>query len=175
MADNVEISAGTGTSIAADAVGSVYYQRVKLTYGADGTCSDVNSGSPLPVVQTGEIPAGTATIGNTKDAGVSWSASQQYSSFENLTTAASISGPPAEGQRVFADDILVSSGSAGFEFTVQEETSASVVASIFLPENGTAQITLRDGLWLPNADKRLYGKTSASGDCRVVVKYHSEV
>lgn len=36
MADNVAITQGSGTSIAADDVSSVYYQRVKLDIGADG-------------------------------------------------------------------------------------------------------------------------------------------
>lgn len=37
MADNVPITAGTGTTIAADDIATVYYQRVKLALGPDGT------------------------------------------------------------------------------------------------------------------------------------------
>ncbi len=33
MADNVAITAGTGTAIAADDVSSVYYQKIKLDVG----------------------------------------------------------------------------------------------------------------------------------------------
>ena len=39
MADNVPITAGSGTSIATDDVTSVHYQRVKLVGGADGTAT----------------------------------------------------------------------------------------------------------------------------------------
>ena len=49
MADNVTITQGTGTSIAADDVGGVLYQRIKLAFGADGSAADVSSGLPLPV------------------------------------------------------------------------------------------------------------------------------
>jgi hypothetical protein len=51
MADNVAITAGTGTSIAADDIGSVFYQRVKTTWGPDGTANDtdVATGKPMPV------------------------------------------------------------------------------------------------------------------------------
>lgn len=51
MADNVPITAGTGTAIAADDIGSVWYQRVKVTWGPDGTANDadVATGKPLPV------------------------------------------------------------------------------------------------------------------------------
>lgn len=52
MADNVAITAGTGTTIGADDVGGgVLHQRVKVTWGPDGTGNDtdVASGKPLPV------------------------------------------------------------------------------------------------------------------------------
>jgi hypothetical protein len=40
MADNTPITAGSGTSIATDDIGSVFYQRVKVSLGADGTATD---------------------------------------------------------------------------------------------------------------------------------------
>lgn len=50
MADNVSITSGSGTTIAADDVGSgVLHQRVKLTWGADGTGNDTQITKPLPV------------------------------------------------------------------------------------------------------------------------------
>jgi hypothetical protein len=49
MADNVSITSGSGTSIAADEVSSVYYQRVKVSHGADGSATDTSSAAPLPV------------------------------------------------------------------------------------------------------------------------------
>lgn len=60
MADNVAITAGSGTSIAADDIGSVFYQRVKVAHGADGSATDVSSASPLPVREGGA----TATLAN---------------------------------------------------------------------------------------------------------------
>ena len=49
MADNVAISAGSGTTIATDEIGGAHYQRIKLASGADGTASDVSADAPLPV------------------------------------------------------------------------------------------------------------------------------
>ena len=52
MADNVAITAGSGTTVAADDVGSgVMHQRVKATWGPDGTGNDtdVASGKPFPI------------------------------------------------------------------------------------------------------------------------------
>ncbi len=65
MVDNVAITAGTGTTIAADDVGGVLHQRVKVTWGPDGTGNDADtaSGKPLPVQlrsSTGTDLIGTA-------------------------------------------------------------------------------------------------------------------
>lgn len=55
MADNVAITAGSGTTIATDDVGGVQYQRVKVCFGADASASDAQIADPLPV-----FPADTA-------------------------------------------------------------------------------------------------------------------
>jgi hypothetical protein len=57
MADNVAITAGSGTTVASDDIGGVQYQRVKVTHGADGSATDVSTASPLPV---GGAAAGAA-------------------------------------------------------------------------------------------------------------------
>lgn len=40
MADNVPITAGSGTNVATDDVSSVHYQRFKRSVGADGSATD---------------------------------------------------------------------------------------------------------------------------------------
>jgi hypothetical protein len=50
MADNVAITAGTGTAIAADDVSSVFYQKVKLDVGGDGATLPVSAtANAIPV------------------------------------------------------------------------------------------------------------------------------
>ena len=50
MADNVTLNPGTGGAVvAADDVGGVLFQRVKVTFGSDGAAQDVTSSEPLPV------------------------------------------------------------------------------------------------------------------------------
>src|SRR5215217_2406319 len=61
MADNVAITAGSGTTIAADDIAGVLYQRVKVTHGADGAATDVSTASPLPVSDAG----GSLTVDGT--------------------------------------------------------------------------------------------------------------
>lgn len=48
MADNVAITAGTGTTVAADDIAGVMWQRVKIGHGADGSATDVSTASPIP-------------------------------------------------------------------------------------------------------------------------------
>lgn len=74
MADNVAITAGSGTSIAADDITSVYYQRVKLSLGADGSATDALGGTGTDaagVIRTTlatnvGLPAGTSHLGQVK-------------------------------------------------------------------------------------------------------------
>lgn len=66
MADNVTISASTayaflpdGTAFATDNIGGVNYQRIKLTWGADGTATDASSTAALPIA----VSTSTGIIG----------------------------------------------------------------------------------------------------------------
>jgi hypothetical protein len=64
MADNINVSEGSGVVVAADEIASVKYQRIKIIHGADGANDgDVSTANPLPVVQTGTpaLPTGAAT------------------------------------------------------------------------------------------------------------------
>lgn len=49
MADNIAVTPGSGSTIAADDIGGVLHQRVKVGFGADGASSDVSSANPFPV------------------------------------------------------------------------------------------------------------------------------
>lgn len=54
MADNIELDAGTGgATVAADDVGGVHYQVVKLDVGADGVAAPVSNSNPVPVSDAG--------------------------------------------------------------------------------------------------------------------------
>jgi hypothetical protein len=49
MADNIQVTQGTGTTMATDDVAGVQYPRVKISHGVDGTAVDASSTNPLPV------------------------------------------------------------------------------------------------------------------------------
>jgi hypothetical protein len=49
MPDNIGYTPGTGASVAADDIDGVLYQRIKSTFGADGTAVDVSAQNPMPI------------------------------------------------------------------------------------------------------------------------------
>ena len=49
MADNVGYTPGAGATVAADEIGGVLHQRVKIGIGDDGSATDVSAANPMPV------------------------------------------------------------------------------------------------------------------------------
>jgi stage V sporulation protein SpoVS len=64
MADNVAITAGSGTAIAADDISSVFYQRVKVSWGVDGSAVDASASNPFPVTVSNSNTNGQTTMAN---------------------------------------------------------------------------------------------------------------
>jgi hypothetical protein len=55
MADNVAYTPGSGATIAADDIGGVLYQRVKMIHGVDGVAHETADNNPLPIKAMGEL------------------------------------------------------------------------------------------------------------------------
>lgn len=73
MVDNIGMTPGTGATVAADDVGGVLYQRVKIGIGADGSAADLAFGSAaaassLPVAQSTEDIARAGVVTETAPA-----------------------------------------------------------------------------------------------------------
>jgi hypothetical protein len=65
MSDNLPVSPGTGATIAADDVGGVLHQRVKVVIGADGVSDgDISAANPMPVTGTVAISNSSVEISN---------------------------------------------------------------------------------------------------------------
>lgn len=174
MGDNLNISPGSGKVLAADDVSGVLFQRMKIALGVDGTFTgdlatgQATSANSLPVV----ISSDQSAI-STKDAGPAQTLTQTYTSSADMTTAVAITPAPTTGQKIVAMDILISSDAA-MSFTVQMETSNNVLAKVFLPVYGSAQISLAGGLKGDAINKRLFGKASVTGNVSITTKTYSE-
>lgn len=91
MADNVPITAGSGTSIATDDISSVQYQRIKLIHGADGVNDgDVSSVNPLPVETS--FPQFWFELDVPGVAATSHTAGDQLGTLITITNAARVTG-----------------------------------------------------------------------------------
>ncbi len=65
MADGVAITPGSGVTVASDDIGGVQFQRVKNTWGPDGTATDVDAATGLPVQSGYKELTGSAAANNT--------------------------------------------------------------------------------------------------------------
>ena len=71
MADNLGYTPGSGATVASDDVGGFHHQRVKPTWGADGTANDVDAaaGKCLPTVEVYNGAAQVTKLSITTTAG----------------------------------------------------------------------------------------------------------
>lgn len=119
------------------------------------------------------IPAGTATIGATKDAGPNQTLTRTYTANADFSTARDVTVAPAAGLKIVAMDIVISMASAGL-VTVQMETSANVLAAFYMADNSTVVVTLRGFIKADAADKKLQVKSTVASAGAVTVVYFSE-
>lgn len=138
-----------------DGAGSAKYIR------ATGAGSDAD---PYIVAHRDDGPFWTGSVG------VSGS---RVTSADMSAAAASVTDAPTSGQYLVVDDIIVSVDTT-MRVDFKEETTGIVKLSLYVPANGTAQITTRGKIKLGTADKKLQAQTSVSGNVAITVLYHSE-
>jgi len=63
MSDNVDVTPGSGKTIATDDIGGIQYQLIKLAFGVDGAATLVSSSNELPVTMSSLVlPTGASTL-----------------------------------------------------------------------------------------------------------------
>jgi hypothetical protein len=60
MADNIGYTPGSGATIAADEIGGVLYQRMKIGIGADGAATDISTANPMPITAPNALSVSAA-------------------------------------------------------------------------------------------------------------------
>jgi hypothetical protein len=130
-----------------------------------------------PIVPSVGLAAGSAAIGSTTDGGPAWTSvfgvSGAAKVSADLTTAAAVTDAPTSGQKIVIVDIVASSDTA-MNLLFEEETSGTDIFKVFVPANGTVQITPRGKVKLATANKKLTGKASVAGNVAITVTYYSE-
>lgn len=133
MADNVTITAGTGTTIATDEAGGAQYQRVKLTDGtADSTAviaGDATNGLDVDVTRVPTDPFGANADASSTNGSISAKLRHLAGvGMAGMTTlpAASVTLPVSDTQ-AYADD-------AAFSFATQKVWATGFVADDVAPD-----------------------------------------
>jgi hypothetical protein len=118
MADDVLITQGAGTSIGADEISSVKYQRIKLIHGADGVnAGDVSTANPLPV--TPIVNAGRVQ-GKVDNA--------------DTTTARAVVAAIASNY-VYITSLIISVAVAG-NYWLEDADATQITPKFYFPANG---------------------------------------
>jgi len=142
MSDNVTI---TGTTIAADDISGVQYQRTKIVWGVDGTATDVSASNPLPITGSLTVDSEFPAAGALADAAANPTTTKVGSHvlFYNGTTWDRATGTLANGLdvdvtrvqgTVTVDSELPSAGSLA---DATANPTAPAVGSHLLAYNGT--------------------------------------
>lgn len=138
---------------------------------------DTAYGLDVDVTRLPALAAGAANIGGTTDQGPAWTSVFGVSGAAvvsaDMTSAAAVTDAPTSGQKLVITDIVVSTDTA-MNILFEEETSGTDIFKLFLPANGSAQITTRGKVKLATANKKLTGKASVAGNVAVTVCYYSE-
>ncbi|MCA3519111.1 MAG: hypothetical protein IOC87_02820 [Rhodobacter sp.] len=136
MSDNVLYQppgGGSPISIAGDSVGNVLYQRIKFTFGVDGTAVDVSETNPLPVNAVGElveaiealrfaVAALTRSVGMALPGAAGWPIMEvRQATAGNLNMTASI----ASGQTIATVSTLTNQAQAG-GFALNDQLPATM-------------------------------------------------
>lgn len=112
MADNVGYTPGSGATVAADEIGGVLHQRVKISVGADGSAVDASASNPLPTVETGEMIEAIEAL---------------RMAIQSLTRSIGLSMPDTAGRlRVLAENPTAANLNATVTGTVNVGTTTTV-------------------------------------------------
>lgn len=129
------------------------------------------AGPSQPVHLTGQDSDFASPL-EAMDGGPTWTVKRTTLASANISsTPGDLTTAPNTGKYAHADDILISTDTA-MRLDVQMETSGNVLASVYMPANGTVQITMRDGLLADAAGKKLQLKASVSGNIRATCCWH---
>lgn len=129
------------------------------------------------VAQTDSLEALLGGTGSLKDNGAAWTSVFGVSGAAvvsaDMTAAAAVTDAPTSGQKIVLTDIVISSDTA-MNVLIEEETSGTDLFKVFVPANGTVQITPRSKMKLATVNKKVTAKASVAGNIAVTAFYFSE-
>ena len=146
MADNVAITAGSGTNVATDDVSGVHYQRVKVATGADGAAADQALLYPLYASQ--------AQVGDV--------IVQRITNTDGAASAVSSFGATASKKNCITTLIVYNSSATNGYVDLTDGSGGTVFCTVPLPTVGGAVIHFNPPLVQPTVNTALYIDVSAA-------------
>lgn len=183
MADNVQITAGSGTAIAADDISSVWYQRVKLTDGTADATTAIAAGNGVHgdalrvtvasdstgqvklaagTAEVGKLAAGSALIGSVKTAESGKTIKYAKVALIASQTAATVLDPTGGTKFVLKKMILSCTTAGDCYFFDSTDASSSSIGPSFTFAIG--------GGWTENWDEEAPRRSAATDN---ILKYTS--
>lgn len=145
MADNVAITAGSGTTIAADDIGGVLHQRVKISQGADGSATDVSSAAPLQVTgANGTFPVTDNSGSLTVDNAGTFAVQAAQSGTWNITNVSGTVSLPTGAATAAKQPALGTAGSASADVITVQGIASGTNLNVNIAAAGTS-FTVQDG------------------------------
>lgn len=165
MTDNVTVQTGIGaslpnnTAIATDNIGGINYQRIKISFGADGSATDLSTTSPLPVY---------GSISPTTQWTVTTTPSSQVTSSVSPTTQWTVTTTPSSQvtNSVSPTTQWTVSVTPTTQFTVT--TTPSSVASVTLTSGTAALGTVAPSVKTTSSLTNVVVSSSSSGENTLV-------
>lgn len=121
---------------------------------------------------------GVGGSGGVKDGGAAWTAlfgvaNERFTSADQSGGVASVTDAPTTGQKLVITDIEISVDAA-MRVDLKEETTGTVLASIYMGANTTVNLVTRSKRKLATVNKKLQVQTSVAGNVSVGAFYYSE-
>ena len=145
----------------------------------NGTSIQIPVDELLRIMLSGIFPDGTSFEGvRVLDAGPSHDISMGVSGVRVTSANASaapiaVTDAPTSGQKLVIVDALVSVDSA-LTVNFAEETTGTVLATLYMAANSTQMISARAARKLETADKKVTVQTNGAGNIAVTTWYYSE-
>lgn len=133
MADNIAITAGSGTTVATDDVGGVHHPYVKVEYGAADSATPVSTTNPLPVLS----PTGVFTCSTDVTRPADTTAYAANDALSNSTSA------PTSGGFTFSNAARASGGSGiilGATFATSNDPGTALQGELFIFDQSVTNI-----------------------------------
>jgi hypothetical protein len=181
LADNVAVTAGSGTTIGTDQVGTVHYQKVKLVNGTAESedmiasdigakanalrvapANDITDATYIGDIKFGEaIPTGTNIIGAVKKDVINYTPVNKYVALTGAQTDG-IVWSPAGGKQVAITDLTLSVSAAATVTLEWDKTGGDeAIAGWDLAANGGVTLNLETPLICSEDDADLVITTTA--------------